>query len=248
MVSLRFTIEQSARLSVRSECSIVNLVHENQSMSCSRLILGSQSDQRRRLLESITQPSAVSVLPPTSADEPGFDGLHTVSEIEERLNLVVQMKTDDVCLQLESLARSAATTHESSSVVICADTVVVCVDSQGRQIVLGKPPLMEWEDTVRFWFRTYYSDQIHEVWTGFQLTSDDQSRFQIVKSKVAFPVISDDWIDWYLSTNEPIGKAGGYGIQGHAAAFVKSINGSLTTIIGLPVWELRQMLVEHFEH
>ena len=219
-------------------------------MTNRRLILGSQSAQRLRLLESIASQGAVTVLPPISADELGFQSLQTTAEIEERLKLIVQQKTEDVCGQLNQAAPSlntAIASHTSipADTVVCADTVVVCADSRSRQVVLGKPPVDQWQDTVRNWFRTYYSDQSHEVWTGFQITVADHTEFQIVKATVEFPFITDDWIDWYLSTEEPQGKAGGYGIQGHAAAFVKSIKGSLTTIIGLPVWELRQALIKH---
>lgn len=206
------------------------------------LILGSQSEQRRRLLESIAGDYPVVVMPPTSDDEPGFQGLATTADIERQLQLIVQLKTDDVCQQF-SLASNIPAGTCGTETVICADTVVVCTDGNGEQVVLGKPPLDSWQDTVRHWFLDYYSGQIHEVWTGFQITSAVESDFQIVKAKVEFPTVSEAWISWYLATKEPLGKAGGYGIQGHAAAFVKSIQGSLTTIIGLPVWELRQSLV-----
>lgn len=218
-------------------------------MTTSRLILGSQSEQRRRLLESIAGIGNVTVMPPTSDDEPGFEGRSTTAEIEQRLQLIVRLKTADVCGQLLDAGSKSGLPvtglpgiHDA---VICADTVVVCTDSTGQQVVLGKPPLGQWQDTVREWFTTYYSNQTHEVWTGFQITVGDHSEFQIVKAAVEFPPISEDWITWYLSTEEPVGKAGGYGIQGHAATFVKSIQGSLTTIIGLPAWELREALVRN---
>lgn len=210
----------------------------------SRLILGSQSPQRRRLLESIAGTNNVTVMPPLSDDEPGFADLKTTEEIEERLQRIVQLKTEDVCRQLLSPDGSGVETAICDDTVICADTVVVCTDPADTQVVLGKPPLTEWQDTVRQWFQQYYSNRTHEVWTGFQISINGQSEFQIVKAEVEFPAISEEWIAWYLSTEEPIGKAGGYGIQGHAAAFVRSIRGSLTTIIGLPVWELRESLAK----
>ncbi|MEP3480107.1 MAG: Maf family protein [Fuerstiella sp.] len=210
-----------------------------------RLILGSQSEQRRRLVESIAADCPVVIMPPTSEEEPGFQGLVTTDEIERQLQLIVQLKTDDVCKQLNCATKDPENTDDfrTSDTVICADTVVVCTDHNGEEVVLGKPPLGSWQDTVRQWFHDYYSGRVHEVWTGFQVSSATESDFQIVKAKVEFPNVSEAWISWYLATEEPLGKAGGYGIQGHAAAFVKSIQGSLTTIIGLPVWELRQTLV-----
>lgn len=200
-----------------------------------KLILGSQSRQRRVLLESIVGANAVTILPPSSDNEPGFEGLTKVAEIEQRLELVVRLKTKDVCGQVDD---------QGDSTVICADTVVVCKNADGANLVLGKPPMPEWQETVRRWFQDYYSAQTHAVWTGFQISSGPKSVFEIVKAEVDFPQIDEDWIDWYLSTEEPIGKAGGYGIQGHAAAFVSAIRGSLTTIIGLPQWEVRTVLRE----
>lgn len=197
------------------------------------LILGSQSPQRRRLLESIVGTNEVTVLPPASDNEPGFEDVTTAADIEQRLQLVVNLKTQDVCNQLDD---------QGNSTVICADTVVVCKDANGQNLVLGKPPMPQWQDTVRQWFQDYYSQKTHEVWTGFQISSGEEGLFEIVKAEVEFPEISDHWIDWYIATNEPVGKAGGYGIQGDAAAFVKAIRGSLTTIIGLPQWEVRTAL------
>ena len=60
----------------------------------------------------------------------------------------------------------------------------------------------------------------------------------IVKSCVTFCDVSDALIEWYLSTNESVGKAGGYAIQANAAAFVSQFTGSLTNIIGLPLLEV----------
>ena len=56
--------------------------------------------------------------------------------------------------------------------------------------------------------------------------------------------MSDMMIEWYISTSESLGKAGGYAIQAHAAAFVSQFSGSLTTIIGLPLLEVVGVLQE----
>lgn len=201
----------------------------------SRLILGSQSPQRRRLLQSLAGSLDVIVMPPANDDEPGFDGLYSVTGIEQRLHEIVQLKTDDVRQQLQPELKQSA-------YVICADTIVVCRSTDGSPLVLGKPPARNWQPTVTDWFRNLYSGRTHEVWTAFQVSGAEQTEMETVKATVQFPEIDDHWIDWYLQTEEPIGKAGGYGIQGHAAAFVSSIEGSLTTIIGLPVFELGQCL------
>jgi septum formation protein len=64
-----------------------------------------------------------------------------------------------------------------------------------------------------------------------------------VKSAVTFCEINDELIEWYISTRESLGKAGGYAIQGFAGAFVTQLRGSLTNVIGLPVMETRQALI-----
>jgi septum formation protein len=63
-----------------------------------------------------------------------------------------------------------------------------------------------------------------------------------VRSQVTFCSINDELLEWYISTGESQGKAGGYAIQGYAAAFATQVNGSLTNVIGLPVLEALQGL------
>ena len=59
----------------------------------------------------------------------------------------------------------------------------------------------------------------------------------LVTTEVTFVALTDEMIDWYLATGEANGKAGAYGIQGAAGAFVERVNGSVTNVIGLPLAE-----------
>jgi septum formation protein len=59
---------------------------------------------------------------------------------------------------------------------------------------------------------------------------------------VTFRVLSDDEINWYVGTGEPLDKAGAYGIQGRAASFVASIAGSVSNVVGLPLAETTELL------
>ena len=197
------------------------------------VILGSQSPRRRELLLQILPAEQLAILPPRSADEPGFDGLHSVKEIERQLVHVAQQKLDDVVLQLQKQQQPLA-----DCCVVCADTIVVANESDGPPVVLGKPPADNWQPCVRDWFRRYYSGRAHEVWTGCLISSVDEVREIVVKTRVSMCAISDELIDWYVSTEEPIGKAGGYGIQGAAAMLVDAVEGSLTNVIGLPLREV----------
>ena len=200
-----------------------------------KLILGSQSPRRRDLLLGMLPSEYLEVRPPRSSDEPGFDGLHTEAEIEGRLKRVVQLKLDDVVGQdPTSQVESGLNT---SSAVICADTIVVA-SKDAKLVVLGKPPEDNWQQVTKKWFQQCYAGQIHEVWTCCLLQHANRTHDFTVKTRVRMCNMDDWMIDAYLQTGESVGKAGGYGIQGHAATFVESIEGSLTNVIGLPMFEV----------
>jgi septum formation protein len=69
---------------------------------------------------------------------------------------------------------------------------------------------------------------------------DRQER--VVTTRVTFRADAAEWVDWYLRTEEPRGKAGGYGLQGAGSLFVERIEGSPSNVIGLPLWETMQAL------
>ena len=69
---------------------------------------------------------------------------------------------------------------------------------------------------------------------------------QVVSSSdVKFGELTDDWIDWVVSTGEPMDKAGAYAIQGHAAGVIEWVRGSPSGVMGLPLFETRQLLMKH---
>ena len=67
---------------------------------------------------------------------------------------------------------------------------------------------------------------------------------EVKTSLVTMKASDDQWLRWYVATGEPHGKAGAYGIQGAAAVFVDSVQGSVTNVIGLPLSLLEQLLAE----
>lgn len=208
-------------------------------MTQATILLGSRSPRRRQLLSLLAEPEQVVIRPPLSPFEPGFEGLTTDIEISSRLSEIVHMKHRDVLAQLN---QNGATTEETSPYIVVADTIVIASDSQGYRKVLGQPNPDHWQDDVRHWFRECLSGRIHDVWTGL-LVSHDASKIETtVRSQVTFGKVTDDMLEAYIATGESPGKAGGYAIQGQAAAFVTSVNGSLTNIIGLPVLEVRDSL------
>lgn len=212
------------------------------------IVLGSQSPQRRALLESLVSADQLIIRPPKSENEPGFDECETLPEIESQLARIVDIKKNDVLSQLRRDPKLL-----SGYRLVCADTIVVVADTQkvGKYLVLGKPPIDCWQDVVRSWFADFYSGKSHEVWTRFCVATESDVREMTVKTEVAFCDVDDHWLEWYLTTKESIGKAGGYGIQEHAAVFVDCIKGSLSNVIGLPVFEVGQslrQLLPTFDH
>jgi len=199
----------------------------------SPLILASRSPQRLDLLSSLVPIEALRVLPPTSHIEEEFDGLRTLSAIEKRAAAIAAAKCDDVLRQLRDDA--------SKSVVIAADTVVI-VGNGNELLTLGQPPEPGWRDAVRGWFANYYDGRMHRVLTALCVATPAARYEKVVTTQVTFRDDVASYVDWYLETEEPRGKAGGYAIQGAGSLFVDRVEGSLTNVIGLPLRELLDIL------
>lgn len=204
------------------------------------IVLASRSPRRRELLESIVGVSQLRVLPPSSDAESGFSDISDFAGIETRLTEIVRRKRDDVLHQLS--CESIQSTAESF--VVAADTIVIVAGDDGRRIILGQPSGDDWKSEVREWFHRWLSGRRHEVWTGVCVSHGTEVLEFIVRSIVRFITVDEELLEWYLSTGESPGKAGGYAIQGHAAVFVDELRGSLTNVIGLPVIEVTEALRE----
>jgi len=118
--------------------------------------------------------------------------------------------------------------------VICADTIVV---AQGK--VLGKPTDREAAEQML----QVLSGQEHCVMTAYAIKSS-QVWLKTVQTKVWMHDISASWIKTYLHHASYLDKAGGYGIQEHGGVFVKRIKGSLTNVMGLPMKEVFETLIQ----
>jgi septum formation protein len=122
--------------------------------------------------------------------------------------------------------------------VLGADTIVV-IDEK----ILGKPR-DEWEARDML---ASLAGKTHEVFTGYALVHASRpgnTRVREVRSKVRIRDLTPDEITAYVSTGEPMDKAGSYAIQGIGAGIVEWIQGSYTNVVGLPVCELAQDLKE----
>ena len=182
-----------------------------------RLILASKSPRRSDLLEQAGL--TFSVIP---------------SDIDES---TVAISAPDVYVR--SLAEAKAvdiSQKHPASWVIGADTIVL-IDRK----ILGKPGSRE---EARDMLRRL-SGNTHQVLTGYCICCKQKNRLfsETIFTEVRFKKLNDAEIEWYVQTGEPFDKAGGYAIQGVGAFLVKSINGSYTNVVGLPLCEVMSFLI-----
>ena len=110
---------------------------------------------------------------------------------------------------------------------------------------MGKPKdKEEAREMLRF-----LSGKIHSVFTGVSLiySDDEDAETFTSETKVEFYPLTDEEIDAYIASGEPLDKAGAYGIQGRGCTLVKRIEGDYFTVVGLPVAEVMRRLKAHGE-
>jgi len=198
-----------------------------------QIILGSSSPQRKALLTSLFPKAELRIVPPGNPDELEFTGSKNLFAIMQQLSRIARTKNEDVTAQL---------TDTSATYVLTADTIIFVPDDFDTYLVLGKPPEENRDEVVRGWFRDHYLGQTHHAMTAICLRAPDGTIHErFVKTAVSMDAASLDMVDWYLSTGEPAGKAGGYAIQGLGSIFVSSIQGSLSNVVGLPLRETREL-------
>jgi septum formation protein len=179
-----------------------------------KLILGSGSPRRRELLAQIGVV-ADDIRPPDIDETP-----------------LKNEQPRPYCVRL-AREKALAVQANDDDIVLCGDTTVAL----GRRI-LGKP-----EDAAEAaQFLHMLSGRRHRVITAIALRRGDQLWQRDVVTQVKMKALSDEEVNWYLATNDWQGKAGGYGIQGPAGAFIPWISGSFTAVMGLPVAETATLL------
>jgi septum formation protein len=182
----------------------------------SRLVLASASLRRRDLLKQIGM-MADDIVPANLDEVPRRNELP--AKLARRLSIA---KADKVA---EDYA---------NEFVLGADTVVAC----GRRIL----PKTE-SDSAAQSCLIMLSGRRHRVYGGVTVISPSGTkRTRVVTTVVSFKSLAKEEIDIYLASGEWQGKAGGYAIQGRAASFVRFISGSYTNVVGLPVFEVTQLL------
>ncbi len=130
-------------------------------------------------------------------------------------------------------AREVYSRSETESVVIGADTVVVLGET-----VLGKPNSKQ----QAFDMLKSLSNSSHRVLTGYAVVGGLGEKSGVCSTEVKFRTLSDEEINAYIETNEPMDKAGAYGIQERACLFAESFTGDYFNIIGLPIAEIYPVL------
>lgn len=138
-------------------------------------------------------------------------------------------------VEILALRKAKAVAQElDSGIIIAADTVVV-----KDNLILGKPQ----STTQAIEMLKFLSGSVHEVWTGVAvLATDGRQEVFSERTEVTLKVLTEDDIDGYINTGEPMGKAGSYAAQGLGSVLVKSINGCFFNVVGLPVYRLAEVL------
>jgi septum formation protein len=183
------------------------------------IVLASASPRRKELLSGI-----------------GLSFLIVPSEVDEDH---INGESPDVHVSRLALAKaSEVSTKMPDFWVLGADTIVV-ID----KAILGKPQ----DETEARSMLARLSGRTHEVFTGYAIIHarfPEKRRVSYVTSSVYIRQLSEDEIADYVSTGEPMDKAGSYAIQGVGAGIVERVTGSYTNVVGLPLCEVARDLKE----
>jgi len=210
------------------------------------LILASESPRRRMLLAQLGVAFRVEV---AAVDERRLAG-ESPAEMSMRLAL---LKARSVAARLgvdgdsgggrdpgrdpgrDTPGNPGAIGDAEATAVLAGDTVVAIGDES-----LGKPA--DRAHAVAMLRRL--SGATHTVYSAVALVASRRAAHRLSATAVTFAGIDARDIEQYCDTDEPYDKAGGYGIQGPAGAFVTRIDGSYSGVVGLPLWETRALLRE----
>ena len=188
-----------------------------ESINTEKLILASKSPRRRELLEQIGIKIEIS---PSNIDEEAVSTKYPEEYVKE----------------LSFLKAKNRSLSYPESWILGADTIVVIQDQ-----ILGKPQ----SKTDAIDMIKKLNNCEHYVYTGFCVINQEKKSIikNVVKTKVYFKHLSDEEIRWYVNTGEPFDKAGAYAIQGIGSFLVKQISGSYSNVVGLPVCEVVEILI-----
>lgn len=195
-------------------------VKANSSSEVQKLILASQSPRRKELLNQL-----------------GFKFSVQVSDIDE--SIINAEKPHDYVLRLAKQKAQHALSllpelERDNAYVLGSDTSVIL-----NGVILGKP---ECESDCLEMLSSLSNNQ-HQVLTAIALVNKSGVQSEVITTDVTFKALTKPEIKAYWLTGEPQDKAGSYGIQGIAGQFVKTISGSYSAVVGLPLYETAQLLI-----
>lgn len=189
------------------------------------IYLASQSPRRSQLLDQLGVPHRL-LLPQADENAEQLELVRPGEPPSRYVQRVTLLKLDAAVSRLARLGLPLAP-------VLCADTTVAL----GSRI-LGKPV----DATDAQYMLQTLSGRTHRVLTAVAVQSGPQRMHRLSISRVRFAQLTPLWIDAYVRSGEPMGKAGAYAIQGRAAAMIERISGSYSGIMGLPLHETEQIL------
>ena len=189
------------------------------------IYLASQSPRRRQLLEQLGVAYQM-LLPDGDEDAEALEQVLPNEAPVVYVQRVTQLKLDAALRRLHRRGLPVAP-------VLCSDTTV----AMGR-VIFGKPT----DPADAAAMLAQLAGRNHRVLTAVAVGLGSRHEQVLSRSQVRFAPLGADEIETYVSTGEPMGKAGAYGVQGRAAAFIAHISGSYSGIMGLPLYETAQLL------
>ncbi len=192
-----------------------------------RIYLASQSPRRRELLKQINVH--YDLLSLRGDPHRGVDVDETPLAGEDPVTYVQRVCRDKAEAGWKTLLMRKLPKHP----VLAADTTVT-IDGD----IIGKPD----DDRHAAEILRRLSDTRHQVLTAVALAYEQRLEMRLSTTTITFDTLSEERIHRYLLTGEAHDKAGAYGIQGHASAFVRHIDGSYTGVMGLPLYETVELL------
>jgi len=216
-----------------------------------KIILASGSPRRYDLLNQMEWDLEVRTLPFAEVEtvNEATEQLHSLRNIylantvtqsnvtfsEKDLVLLSPYRNADLVCAYNALGKGKAAAKVTGTYVpvIAADTIVVLEDK-----ILGKPA--DASDAKRM--LRELSGKAHEVKTAAAVLYQDKTVLTVITTKVFFRELTENEINWYVRTGEPLDKAGAYGIQGKGAVLVEKIEGSYDNVVGLPLTAVYEIL------
>jgi septum formation protein len=186
-----------------------------------KIILASASPRRAEILRTVGWPFEALAVNIDESRLPDEDAIAYVTRLAGE----------------KAQAAAAQAQHLS---IVAADTTVVVDDH-----ILEKP--LDLEDAKRM--LRLLNNRWHQVLTGVALIDVATSAIKIAHetTEVKFAAMSEEEIDWYVNTGEPMDKAGAYAIQGLGSRFIEEIRGDYFNVVGLPVRLLYDLVKQHVQ-